>query len=122
MRSFAIWSTAPAPAATSALLVRNDVSVPITHVVLPELDAADLLATDHAFFAPAARLGAFDVDGLCTAVVDALVARGASEHEMALALVAAASAGRHRAMKDAMGRAGVARTPYLDRVESEIFA
>ena len=104
VHTVALWVIRPPQNQRIDEVVRDGVRVPVTPVVLSEVEADALLADPStACFAAGARIGeGSSVDDVCRRIARALGKPGATLRERVMAVALAATAGRFDAMVDAM--------------------
>ena len=103
VHSVAIWTLPPPQRQRRDQIVRGDVIVRITTVVLPELPASLLIGRRGlACFAVGAEPGEWSVEELCSRVVEVMRRDGASRDQWRVAGVVAATQGRYKEFMRAM--------------------
>jgi hypothetical protein len=116
VETVALWLTAPAPDRRHREITRDNVTVRVHVVVLPEVPA-QLLLTDPrtACFAVGADPSSLSAEDLCTRVAETL--RDATKRELHMAAVAARLCGRYAEMIRAMQAAKIDPVIIEDLVE-----
>jgi hypothetical protein len=105
VRTAALWLIDPPHAQSDDRIIRGDLSLRVTHIVLPRQPAEAFLDDPKtACFAAGAHRGAWSVETLCERVACALAAGNASWYQRHMAVIAAAVSGRYDAMVKAMER------------------
>src|SRR5262249_30574654 len=118
VRTLALWLTRPSYEQRRGVIERGDVTVRVKNVVLSEIPAELLLEhSDTACFAAGANAGPMTDEELCEQVARRLVEGKVSLLQQHMAVIAAISQKRYRAMVAAMEHANLGPVIIEDLVK-----